>query len=150
MRLVDEILNDTRTQATDAEGKPPLAPLTQEIKLEDVWFVYPNTDRRVLDHVDLTIRAGDYVMLAGGSGSGKSTLLSVLMRQRDLSSYGGGTYSFDGVNVEQASLRSFLGQTGVVFQGSMILFGVSIAENIAFGTHADRAAVEEVISPTCR
>lgn len=65
MRLVDEILNDTRTQATDAEGKPPLAPLTQEIKLEDVWFVYPNTDRRVLDHVDLTIRAGDYVMLAG-------------------------------------------------------------------------------------
>lgn len=86
----------------------------------------------------------------GGSGSGKSTLLSVLMRQRDLSSYGGGTYSFDGVNVEQASLRSFLGQTGVVFQGSMILFGVSIAENIAFGTHADRAAVEEVISPTCR
>ena len=44
-------------------------------KIEDLTFSYPITGRRSLEHVDLTIYRGDYVVLCGQSGSGKTTLL---------------------------------------------------------------------------
>ena len=45
------------------------------LEMTDISFAYGA--RRVLDHIDLSLRAGEVVMLAGPSGAGKSTLAGI-------------------------------------------------------------------------
>ncbi len=68
--------------STCFEEKEEKHPIIQAEKLS---FSYPNvghpsgqTARVILDQCNLTIHAGQYVLLEGGSGSGKSTLATVL------------------------------------------------------------------------
>ena len=82
-----------------------------------------------LDAVDLTIRAGEAVCLAGENGSGKSTLIKVLVGVERPSA---GRVLFDGV--EQARLTP-TGATAagvqVIFQDFSLFPNLTVAENIA-------------------
>lgn len=48
------------------------------IELQDVSYFYPNAAQPALDHVNLQVATGEFVLLAGHSGSGKSTLLRAI------------------------------------------------------------------------
>jgi putative ABC transport system ATP-binding protein len=81
--------------------------------------------------VDLVIRRGDYVSIAGPSGSGKSTLLHVMgLLDRPTA----GTYRLDGVDTrampegERAAWRGR--RIGFVFQAFHLLGQRSVAENV--------------------
>ena len=50
----------------------------EKIKLEAFSFSYPNGEGKALDHIDLTIHSGEFVVICGRSGCGKSTLLKNL------------------------------------------------------------------------
>lgn len=103
--------------------------------LEQLSYNYPNT--RGLDHLDLTIQAGEFVCLLGPNGSGKSTLLRILS---GLATASAGTYRFN----DQAITADYLSdatkrqqlhqQIGLVFQNTDVqLFNPSVAEEVAFG-----------------
>jgi len=49
-----------------------------EISFQDVSFTYPNTERRVLNHLNLIIPPGQKIAIVGVNGSGKTTLVSLL------------------------------------------------------------------------
>ena len=49
------------------------------ISFIDVTYVYPNTSKKVLNNISLTINKGDKIGLYGASGSGKSTFINLLM-----------------------------------------------------------------------
>lgn len=53
--------------------------MPSDIRLEGVSFAYPG-GRPVLDHADLSVPKGGYVIVRGPSGAGKSTLLRLLCR----------------------------------------------------------------------
>ena len=48
-------------------------------QIKDVSFKYPNTEKFVLDNVNLKFEQGEYISLKGKTGSGKSTLLNLVL-----------------------------------------------------------------------
>jgi ATP-binding cassette, subfamily B, bacterial len=54
--------------------------LSKGIRLENVSFAYPGTERRVLDDVTLDLPAGAVVAIVGENGAGKSTLVKLLCK----------------------------------------------------------------------
>ena len=55
---------------------------TPAVEVRDLWMTFPakraGEQIRVLEHVNLTVRQGEFVCIVGPSGCGKSTLLNVI------------------------------------------------------------------------
>lgn len=123
--------NTLLATAADIADRPDarvVSALNGDIVYQDVSFSYGG-DRKVLDGLNLTIRAGETVALVGPSGAGKTTICSLLPRFYEAEA---GRISIDGIDIAdmtQASLRS---QIGIV-QQDVFLFGGTIRENIAYG-----------------
>ena len=84
-----------------------------------------------LDHVDVTIKAGEYVSIMGPSGSGKSTLLNVLgLLDRPTS----GTYRLQGQDVssldDNALAAARQRHIGFVFQFFHLIPRLTALENV--------------------
>lgn len=103
-----------------------LAPLTTDIRLENVTFRYGGK-RPALSDVSLTIQAGEHVAIVGGSGGGKSSTVNLLMRFWDPEE---GRVLFDGHDLRDVTLESLRSQIGLVFQETFI-FNTTLRANIA-------------------
>lgn len=86
------------------------------LTLEDLSFTYPGGTAPTLNHVNLTVAQGEYILLCGKSGSGKTTLLRHL--KTVLSPHGSrtGTVRLDGSPLEEIGLRQQSEQIGFVMQ----------------------------------
>jgi ATP-binding cassette subfamily B protein len=124
--VLDAVPDIADTGVTEA-GRS--VPLTGAIDIRDLTFIYPGSDRRVLDRVSLRIGAGQTVALVGATGSGKSTLIHLLPRLFDPPA---GTVFLDGVDVREIPLERLRGAIGFVPQ-EPFLFSDAIAENVSFG-----------------
>lgn len=47
----------------------------EKIKIKNLIFSYPNSEKTALNDINLTINQGEFVTICGKSGCGKSTLL---------------------------------------------------------------------------
>lgn len=98
-----------------------------QIEVRDVTFGYDGLPP-VLNGVDLTINAGDFVGIVGPSGAGKSTLASMLVGLRSPTA---GDILMDGVALGDIQRRHLSSMIAVVPQENKLIHG-TIAENIAF------------------
>ena len=115
-------------QLTDASGAPALEVKKPEIRFNDVSFHY-GRQAGVIDHLNLTVRAGEKVGIIGRSGAGKSTLVNLLLRFYDLE---GGRIEIDGQDISKVSQETLRAQIGMVTQDTSLLHR-SIRDNILFG-----------------
>ena len=106
-----------------------LAPLScpPAIEFRDVTFTYPETDRPVLEHLNLTIRPGQKIALVGANGAGKTTLVKLLT---GLYRPDSGEILLGGRSIESYSQEEYFDLIGTVFQ-EPFLMAFSIEENIA-------------------
>ena len=103
-------------------------PLRGGLTLDGLTFRYGSNEAPVFDGLDLDVRPGEFVAIAGASGGGKTTLLKVML---GLLKAERGEVRADGLPLSSHGLRSFRAQTGVVMQDDALLSG-TIADNIAF------------------
>ncbi|MDQ3537191.1 MAG: ABC transporter ATP-binding protein/permease, partial [Actinomycetota bacterium] len=92
---------------------PVPAKLTDGIRLEDVSFRYPGTERLVLDGVDLALPAGAVVAVVGENGAGKSTLVKLLCRFYEPS---GGRILVDGAELARLPVEQWRKRIAGAFQ----------------------------------
>ena len=86
----------------------------------------------VLQEVDLSIEAGEVVVLVGPSGSGKSTLLRCI---NALEPINGGDLVVDNISVRagRSQIRAIRQEAGMVFQQFNLFPQMTVLENVAFG-----------------
>ncbi len=121
-------LIDTEPDIADRPGARVVAGLKGDIAYKDVSFAY-SEHGKVLDGLNLSIRAGETIAFVGPSGAGKTTICSLLPRFYDVT---GGAITIDGTDIRdmtQASLREHIG----IVQQDVFLFGSTIRENVAYG-----------------
>ncbi|MCD8232354.1 MAG: ABC transporter ATP-binding protein/permease [Clostridiales bacterium] len=123
----------------DAPDAVPLTDVRGDIVFDDVTFHYSESDQLVLNHVNLSVTAGEYVALVGSSGVGKSTLCSLIPRFYDVA---GGSVRIDGKDVRSLRQKDLRNHIGIV-QQDVYLFAGTIAENISYGRPG--ATREEII-----
>ena len=129
---VRELLRETGEVEAHLAPTPPstLSRLRGDVVFENVRFTYPSRPGvEVLQGITLAARSGQRIALVGPSGAGKSTLISLLLRLYDPSA---GHLLIDGRDAREYRLTDLRGQMSMVPQ-EVLLFGGSIAENIAYG-----------------
>lgn len=131
-------LMKTESTLKDSKDAKVLTNVKGRIDVKDVSFAY-QPEKRILNHVSLSIRAGEMIAFVGSSGGGKTTLSQLIPRFYDVSS---GCICIDGHDVRNVTQDSLHQNVGVVSQ-DVFLFADSIAENIRYG-RLD-ATMEEVI-----
>jgi ATP-binding cassette subfamily B protein/subfamily B ATP-binding cassette protein MsbA len=120
---------DAATDVTDSpEAVEVPGRARGEIELQNVSFEYQH-GQPVLKNINVQISAGVTVALVGPSGAGKTTLISLLMRFYDP---GSGRILLDGRDLRSITLASLRRNIALVLQ-EPVLFGSTIAENIAYG-----------------
>ncbi|MDX1909061.1 MAG: ABC transporter ATP-binding protein [Bacteroidia bacterium] len=127
-RRVLGLLDTPRQAPPVADAVPDTRRATGEINLEGVSFSYlPGV--AVLPPLDLHIRAGDTIGIAGPSGAGKTTLIKLLLRMYDPTA---GRITLDGTDLRSLDLAWLRNQIALVSQDTYLFHG-SLAENIAYG-----------------
>jgi ABC-type multidrug transport system fused ATPase/permease subunit len=107
------------------------------VTLRDVTFSYDGR-HDVLCNVSFRVPAGSFYAIVGHTGSGKSTIANLLLRFYDASS---GDVLIDDHAVQDLGAEELRGKVGIV-QQDPVVFGGSIADNIALGRPLHRSAVE--------
>ncbi len=133
-RLLDlhlERLSDIALSPPERGHDRPLAyatPIRGRIELRNVSFRYAETERFVLENINLTVEAGQFVTIMGPSGGGKTTLLKIMLGLLEPTS---GEVLIDGIPLSTIGVRVYREQVAAVMQEDQLLSG-TIADNICF------------------
>lgn len=108
------------------------------IRLSDVSYAYPETDRFQLSHVHLEVERGSVTGIVGASGVGKTTLAKVIAGF--VPHVDGGTLhgsvSVAGVNLADISLHDAVSHVGLIIQSPFNQISgakFTVREELAFG-----------------
>ena len=123
----------------DSDNAISVSKLKGDIKFEQVSFHYEDNQEKVLNGINLTVNAGEYIALVGPSGVGKTTLCSLIPRFYEAST---GCISIDGMDIRDIKLDDLRNNVGIV-QQDVYLFVGTILDNIRYGK--PNATDEEVI-----
>ncbi len=129
------LLLDEPAQLQDAANATTMPPIQGNVRFEQVTFGY-SPEQLVLKGINLEAKPGQMVALVGPTGAGKSTIINLILRFYDVS---GGAVKIDDIDVRSVTQASLRRQIGIVLQDN-ILFGGTVAENIAFGAPASSQA----------
>ncbi len=147
--LVDEI-GDDKVDLTFASGDFEKLPFKEKIELSNITFAYPNTDKKIFDGSDLTIKSGESIGIVGTTGAGKSTVVDILL---GLLIPQEGSIKVDGVDITQRdaepgcdrerNYRRFLKNIGYIPQ-MIYMLDDTILKNVAFGIPEEEIDIDRV------
>jgi len=111
------------------ESLPLFGKVEGRINLDNIWFTYPNSDKKILKGVWLSMEQGSHIGIVGTSGGGKSTLIQILLGLYEPDK---GSIFIDGKNLFSYNRNSFRQQVGVVSQETFLL-NSTLRNNLLYG-----------------
>lgn len=106
---------------------------------EHVTFVYPGTDKQVIDDVSFTLHPGEKLALVGRNGAGKTTLVKLML---GLYKPQKGRILWNGQEIGKLPYGEYIHNFSAVFQ-DFKLIASSIAENVAMEEVWDEEKVKK-------
>ncbi|WP_259418179.1 ABC transporter ATP-binding protein [Bacillus toyonensis] len=101
----------------------------EKIEFKNASFVYPNSEKKVLSNINLTIHTGEKLAIVGENGSGKTTLIHCLMGLYELKE---GEILINDINIKLLDMQAVRKKCTVIFQNFM-RYAFSIKDNILVG-----------------
>ncbi len=132
-----EFLREKDEVADKADAKT-LENVTGAVTLDDVCFSYV-PDRKLIEHLNLTVQPGQRIAIVGPTGCGKTTVINLLMRFYDVDS---GSISLDGTDIRDLSRASLRQSYGMVLQETWLMSG-TVRENLCMGN--ENASEDEIV-----
>lgn len=117
-----------------------------ELKFANVVFKYRDGNKKILDDLNLDVKAGKTIAIVGESGSGKSTIINLVTGFDYCDEV---VISIDGIDIKKIDLQSYRKQIAVVLQNS-ILFSETIRDNITYGSSdVSKELLDQIIDLSC-
>ena len=127
----DNLVAETNAENTDisyAVAAKEKLPVTKEVRLADITYHYPNSDKLIFNHASVSFPIGKSIGIVGTSGAGKTTIIDILLGLLKLQ---GGKVLADDVDI-QTHYREWLANVGYIPQ-MIFLLDADIRKNVAFG-----------------
>ncbi|HEX2513629.1 MAG TPA: ABC transporter ATP-binding protein, partial [Chloroflexota bacterium] len=127
--LVAYAAGSSRPAAPAAPAAPVPTRLREGITLREVSFVYPGTEKVVLEGISVHLPAGATVALVGENGAGKSTLVKLLLRLYEAQQ---GQVLVDGADLRRLDVAAWRARTAAGFQ-DFARFELRVRESVGVG-----------------
>ncbi len=101
------------------------------IEVNNVDFIYPNSDKKIIKDLSLNIKKGEFIGIAGPSGCGKSSFIKLLTKLEEKTT---GNISVAGKDLDSLSRKDIADVMALVPQNPFLIAG-TIRENICYGIH---------------
>ncbi|RXN22978.1 bile salt export pump [Labeo rohita] len=127
--IFDTIDREPEIDCFSEEGHT-LDKIKGDIEFHSVQFNYPSRPEvKILDNLNVLVKAGETTAFVGPSGSGKSTAIQLIQRFYDPKE---GMVTLDGHDIRSLNIQWLRSLIGIVEQ-EPVLFATTIAENIRYG-----------------
>ena len=132
------LINEKRVTDVEENENTVLKDVLGKVDIEHVDFSYV-PDKKLIENLNLHVKPGQKVAIAGPTGCGKTTIINLLMRFYDVDK---GSIKIDGKNINSVTRKSLRNAYGMVLQETW-LRNATIAENIAMAK--PDASIKEIM-----
>ena len=139
-------LLDYEDEVADREDAKQEHHLDGKIDFRDVNFSYV-PEKRLIEHMNLTVESGQMVAIVGGTGAGKTTLVNLIERFYEVNS---GNIIFDGqMEIHDFTRKCLRQNIAMVLQDTWVYKG-TIEENLRYGLPNGRKISEKEFKDACK
>ncbi|AWN33851.1 MULTISPECIES: energy-coupling factor ABC transporter ATP-binding protein [Lactobacillus] len=104
------------------------------IKIKNVSFSYPESDKPAIDNISFEVERGSWTSIIGHNGSGKSTIIRLINGLLVPDEKENSLIEVDGIKLNDDTVWDIRDKVGVVFQNPDNQFvGATVADDVAFG-----------------
>jgi ATP-binding cassette subfamily B protein len=132
---------DMKPMVEDGLIELPKLTVPPDIKLENISFKYPNSDRDVIKDLSLHIKSGEKIAIVGENGAGKTTLVKLLARFYKVEQ---GVILLGDEDIDDIKIDSWYKNLSVLFQDYNTYSVLTLKENIFLGESNEGLDMEKI------